>query len=214
MKKAQSTRTVAALLALVATFGLLASCSSDDGESGSGDAQGTPEQQAAASAIEQTQDMTFTGDQNSEFCDLTREIVASNPQPTQEGLLAFVDGAIDNQDRWTSSAPSEIASDIDVYIAEMETLRAILASSDFNQSDLADESSDLNTALNEPEFRVATERITKYMTDVCDPQVPEQEGEVPEPGEPLHGDVEAEDAPDGGVDSEQPAPDQDDVEGE
>lgn len=204
----------AALLTMLAVIGLVAGCSSDDGDSASGDDQGTPEQQAAASAIEQTQDMTFTGDQNSEFCDLTREIVASNPQPTQEGLLAFVDGAIENQDRWTSTAPSEIASDIDVYIAEMETLRAILASSDFDQSDLSDESSDLNTALNEPDFRVATERITKYMTDVCDPQVPEQEGEVPEPGEPLHGDVETNDATNGAADSEQLAPDQDDVEGE
>jgi hypothetical protein len=151
-------RLAAGAVALALLVAGAAACSDDDG---------------AAPDPTSTTALVFTGDAASAFCALLRDaqideafdVPAVTPAELEanytETILLFAEAA--------EQAPPEVQTDIGLVlqglIALDDSLRAVGYS--FEALEQSPDAAEIATALNDPAFRVAGERIEAYRTQVC-----------------------------------------------
>jgi hypothetical protein len=144
---------------------LLAACS-DDGET----ADEAPD---TTTSITSTTTPTFTGEADSPFCNLLRDLdVAAVLGDTEEDPAAvgaafqqIVDVLVDAAEL----APEEITADVALVAEGMSSLDAALAAVgyDFDALAASGDAEDVLAAVNDPAFAEAGTRLSAYRTQVC-----------------------------------------------
>lgn len=160
MNSPSQSRTLLTFLALLATICALATaCSSDEATSnGRGDSE-----EAA----------TYSGDANSEFCQITRTIFETSTGETAEGLQTVVPVAIQNSQSWMEHAPQEISTAVDTFTQHIIAIDETLKNSDDPAADLASETSVLYAQVQDEEYIAAGAIIYDYGLEVCEVKFPE-----------------------------------------
>ncbi len=155
-------RAVALLLAAVLLLAS-AACSGDDGDPGDDD--------AAASSTTTT--LVFTGDREAPFCrvlrDLAVDTVLDDPSESADEVEAAFTHLLDVLHRAAAAAPPELAEDTALLVAGIASLDDALRSVGYDYDALAasDQGPAVATAVNDPAFGVAGDRIEAYKHQVC-----------------------------------------------
>ena len=154
------TRKIGSIL-LVALLGIVTAtgCSSDD----------DPKSKATTTtgpADGDVQSVTFEGDRSSRFCELARDVFSRSgsgdeaPDQIREGFASLASSA----DEMTSAAPSEIRSDVVVFLKGAARLATALDKAGFDKNAIDTEDVDV---LNDPAYVAAGTRVMAYHDQVC-----------------------------------------------
>lgn len=141
----------------------MAGCSGDDGEGGDG----------GGAAATTTEAPTFTGDPDSPFCTLLREVdidrATSGEPGTAETVRAGFTELVRVLDQAAGLAPPEIAEATAVIADGMAALDEALAAAgyDYDVLALSPEARRVSEAVNDPAFTVAGARVQAYRRQVC-----------------------------------------------
>ena len=149
---------------------------SDDGDNGSDDSgsddSGSDEPMDDSDSDEPMddegdEDESFSGDDNSDFCQTAREFDENNPLDDSSPLEgeAFFDAAEDAFGQVIPIAPNDIKGDFEISLDGIREMRAIVEKYDYNFFDegLATEFDALDTSA----MDAAGDRIGQYLEDVC-----------------------------------------------
>ena len=161
---------VGALAALAVAALLVGSCSGGDGA----DAAGSPDASTTtlASTSVAADAPVFTGDPDSEFCQLSRA-AADRPvlNPFEAGLdpreveLRF--RALSSRFRaFHDVAPEPLADDLDQLVATFDDFARILQDAGYDFGRLAEQNVDVST-FDDPALQRVAERLAAYQDQVC-----------------------------------------------
>ncbi len=155
-------RVLAALVAAVA----VAACS------GGSDGRAAPADSTTTASTTSTTVPTYTGDPDSEFCQL---VTSADERPVLDPFEAGLE-ANDVEVRFRALqlrfqefddvAPPELAPDLDAVVASLDQLGALLASAGYDFTELAQSEADV-AAFDDPAFAETAARISAYRDQVC-----------------------------------------------
>lgn len=149
---------------------MLAACSGGDDDASP---TTTEESTSSTTSSSTTEPPTFTGDPNSAFCGLLRDVdtdavLAGDPEDPAAVGAAFQRLVAILRDA-SALAPSEIRDDITMVKDGIEALDAALAavSYDFDALAASGAGPKVTEAVNDPAFTDAGTRLSAYRTQVC-----------------------------------------------
>jgi hypothetical protein len=142
-----------------------AACSGDDGDS---------DEDAGRDEVTSTTEVpSFTGDADSPFCTLLRDVdidsVLSGEPGTPETLQAGFQQLVTVLDQAAELAPADIAEDTATIADGMAALNEAMAAAGYDYDVLAvsPEARGVSEAVNDPAFSVAGARVQAYRQQVC-----------------------------------------------
>lgn len=146
---------------VVAGLVVLGGCSGDD----SNDEDAAPPSTSEAP--------TFTGDPDSAFCGLLREVdidaTINGEAGTPETVTAGFQRLVTVLDQVAEAAPEEIAADAAALADGMAALDGALAAVgyDFDVLAVSPDAAEITEAVNDPAFTIAGDRLQAYRKQVC-----------------------------------------------
>ncbi len=158
-------------VAVLAVVGLSAGCGGDD-EKGDGEAATTTEATVGTTAP------AFSGQADSRYCELSRELRRSLTAPSAAVLEQFYADLDTFSVELLKEAPSVIKADIETFLEGFRAMQPALEKVDYDFEQL---DTSKVPALNSAEFPTAGNRMIEFDRQVCDPTAETPESESPAP---------------------------------
>lgn len=121
---------------------------------------------------------TFSGQADSRYCELSRELRKSLSEPNAAVLRQFYADLDTFSVELLKEAPSVIKADIETFLEGFRAMQSALEKVDYDFEQL---DTSKVPALNSPEFPTAGNRMIEFDRQVCEPTAETPESESPAP---------------------------------